>query len=69
VLAVIAINAVISFLPGISLLGHLGGFVVGLVVTAALVYAPREHQRAVQIGALVTIGALLVVAAVLRAAV
>jgi membrane associated rhomboid family serine protease len=72
VLAVIAINAVISFLPGISLLGHLGGFVVGLAATAALVYAPRNRQRAVQIGALVTIGALLVlaaVAAVLRAVV
>jgi membrane associated rhomboid family serine protease len=66
VLAVIAINAVISFLPGISLLGHLGGFVVGVLATAALVYAPRDRQRLVQVGALAAIGALLVLLVLLR---
>jgi membrane associated rhomboid family serine protease len=66
VLAVIAINAVISFLPGISLLGHLGGFVVGVLATAALVYAPRDRQRLVQVGALVAIGAALVILVLLR---
>jgi len=66
VIAVIAINAVISFLPGISLLGHLGGFVVGVLATAALLYAPRGRQLQVQVGALVGLGVLLVALAALR---
>jgi len=55
VLALIAINAIISFLPGISLLGHLGGFVVGAVVTAAMVYAPPRQRVPIQIGAVVAV--------------
>jgi membrane associated rhomboid family serine protease len=51
VLALIAINVFISFLPGISLLAHLGGFVVGAAVTAAMVYAPSQQRVPVQIGA------------------
>ncbi|HEY3261939.1 MAG TPA: rhomboid family intramembrane serine protease [Pseudonocardiaceae bacterium] len=66
VLAVIAINAVISFLPGVSLLGHFGGFVVGVLATAALLYAPRKRQVPVQVGALVGLGVLLVGLAALR---
>jgi membrane associated rhomboid family serine protease len=66
VLFVIAINVVISFLPGVSLLGHLGGFVVGALASAALLYAPRNRQLPVQIGALVGIGLLLVGLAALR---
>lgn len=67
VLGVIFINAIISFLPGISLLGHLGGFVVGAAATAALVYAPRgPRQLPVQLGSLAGIGAVLVVLAVVR---
>jgi len=67
VIAVIAINAVISFLPGISLLGHLGGFVVGVAATAALLYAPPGPRRVpIQVGALTGLGVLLVVLAALR---
>jgi len=66
VLAVIAINAVISFLPGISLLGHLGGFVAGVLATAALLYAPRERQVPLQAAALVGLGVLLVGLGMLR---
>ena len=66
VIAVIAINAVISFLPGISLMGHLGGFVVGVLATAALLYAPRERRLPVQVGALVGIAVLLVALTALR---
>ena len=35
------VNIVISLvIPGISIIGHLGGLVVGAAATAALVYAP-----------------------------
>jgi membrane associated rhomboid family serine protease len=66
VIVVIAINVFISFLPGISLLGHLGGFVAGVAATAALVYAPRGRQLPVQVGALVTIGVVLLALIALR---
>lgn len=66
VLGVILINVFISFLPGISLLGHLGGFVVGAAATAALVYAPRERRTQIQVGALSVIGVLLVIVIALR---
>lgn len=67
VLAVIAINAVISFLPGISLFGHLGGFVVGAAASAALLYAPRGRQQVpVQAGALVGIAVLLLMLTAMR---
>lgn len=59
VLAMIAINAFISFLPGISLLAHLGGFVVGSVLTAAMVYAPSQQRAPVQIGAVLAVAVLL----------
>jgi membrane associated rhomboid family serine protease len=55
----IAINFAISFAPGISLFGHLGGFIVGGLSGLALVYAPKGSNRtSVQILAL---GAILAV--------
>jgi membrane associated rhomboid family serine protease len=66
VLIVIALNVMISFLPGISLLGHLGGFVVGVLASAALLYAPRDRQLPVQVWALAGLAGLLVGLAVLR---
>ncbi|AEA22387.1 Peptidase S54, rhomboid domain protein [Pseudonocardia dioxanivorans CB1190] len=58
VVVVIAINIVLSVtLPGVSLIGHLGGLIVGAVATAALVYAPARNRTAFQAGA---IGALTV---------
>jgi membrane associated rhomboid family serine protease len=67
VLAVIAINAVISFLPGVSLLGHLGGFVIGAAATTALLYAPRGPQQLpLQISALAGLGVLLLGLTALR---
>ena len=52
VIATIAINLVLSVaIPGISLLGHLGGLVVGALVTAAVLYAPQQNRNWWQAGA------------------
>ena len=41
----ILINAVLTFtVPHISWQGHLGGFIGGLLITAALVYAPKGRR-------------------------
>jgi membrane associated rhomboid family serine protease len=58
-LTLLAINIVISFLPGISLLGHLGGLVAGALTAAVLVLTRR--RRPVQIGALACLGLVLLV--------
>jgi len=56
----IALNAVISVaVPGVSLVGHIGGFVVGVAATAALVYAPRANRTVVQTVALIGLGIVL----------
>ncbi len=58
---VIALNVFISItIPGISLVGHLGGLVFGAAATAALVYAPRGRALVVQVGALALLGALAI---------
>jgi len=52
-LVTIGLNLAISFAPGISLLGHLGGLIVGALTALVLVYAPRGANRtSVQILAL-----------------
>lgn len=56
--AILAINLVISFLPGISLAAHAGGFLVGAVAGAIVIYGRRRPQTIV-VG-LVSLGAALV---------
>ncbi|RZS37552.1 membrane associated rhomboid family serine protease [Herbihabitans rhizosphaerae] len=59
-IGVIAINLFISVtLPGISLLGHLGGLVVGGLTTMALVYAPMRSRNNWQAGAIVAVVVVL----------
>jgi membrane associated rhomboid family serine protease len=66
-LGVIALNVVISVtLPGISLLGHLGGLLVGALATAGMVYAPPRHRSVCQVGTVVGLAVLLMVLTVLR---
>jgi membrane associated rhomboid family serine protease len=62
VLVLLGINIFLSVaLPGISLLGHLGGLVVGAAATAALVYAPRgKNLVRFQVWACVGLAVLLV---------
>jgi membrane associated rhomboid family serine protease len=61
VIATIAINLVLSVaIPGISLLGHLGGLVVGALVTAAILYAPELNRNRWQAGAIVASAVVLV---------
>lgn len=63
----IGINAVLSFtIPHVSWQGHLGGFIGGGIVTAALVYAPRERRSLVQGALLGGVTLVLLVAAGLR---
>jgi len=68
VLILLAINIVLSItLPGISLLGHLGGLVIGAAATAAIVYAPRNNNIVrFQIWACVAIAVVLVAVLALR---
>jgi membrane associated rhomboid family serine protease len=65
VIGLIAVNVVISVvIPGISLIGHLGGLVVGAGATASLVYAPARSRNLVQAAAFagLTVLLLLVIA-------
>lgn len=39
----LAVNAWISTMPGIAWQAHLGGFVVGLVLTVLVMFVPRRH--------------------------
>ncbi|HVV09138.1 rhomboid family intramembrane serine protease [Amycolatopsis sp.] len=57
----IVLNLIISVsIPGISLLGHLGGLVVGALVTAAMVYAPTRNRAVWQsVAAVVVLVALV----------
>jgi membrane associated rhomboid family serine protease len=58
VLTLLAINVFISFLPGVSLLGHLGGLVAG-ALAAGVLLATRRRER-LQLPALALLGVVLV---------
>lgn len=67
-LTIILLNVVISFVvPGISILGHLGGLVFGAAVTAGLVYAPRDRRAAVQAVTVLGLLAVILLGVVTRA--
>jgi membrane associated rhomboid family serine protease len=66
--SMIVINLVISFVvPGISVLGHLGGLVVGAVATAAMVYAPARRRVTWQSATIAMLVVLLVLVMAARA--
>jgi membrane associated rhomboid family serine protease len=67
-LALLAINALISTQGNISWQGHLGGFISGCIIGAAIAYAPRERRQLVQILLFGTMWVGIVVAVVARTA-
>ncbi|MFI9150874.1 rhomboid family intramembrane serine protease [Streptomyces sp. NPDC053367] len=70
VLVLLAINLVFTFSPGtsISWQAHIGGLVAGTALAYAMVHAPRERRALVQYGACALVGAVIVVATLLRTA-
>jgi membrane associated rhomboid family serine protease len=62
IIGLIVVNAVIGFLPGLNInwRAHLGGLIVGTLLTAAMVYAPQRHRLGVAIGASFAVFALCV---------
>jgi membrane associated rhomboid family serine protease len=60
-LTLLAINIFISFLPGLSLLGHLGGLVAGALAAGLLVLTRRRGP--LQLAALAALGVLLLAVA------
>lgn len=69
VLTLLVINIVLSVaLPGISLLGHIGGLVAGVLAAAAMVYAPQARRVAMQTGVCVALAVLMFVMIGVRAA-
>ena len=61
IVALVAINAVISFLgANISWQGHLGGLVVGGIVSAIYAWAPRGKRQSVGIAGTIAVAVALV---------
>jgi membrane associated rhomboid family serine protease len=61
---ILALNAFITFtVSNISWQAHIGGFVVGAIVGAAMVYAPKRNRLAWQAG--VSVGVLAVLVALI----
>lgn len=58
-ISVLVLNAIISFLPGISLLGHLGGLIGGALAALVLIFARRSTALQVTGLALVVIAAVV----------
>ena len=68
IVALVAINAVISFLgANISWQGHLGGLVVGGIVSAIYAWAPRGKRQSVGIAGTIAVAVALVGLDLLRA--
>ena len=68
IVALLAVNAVVSFLgANISWQGHLGGLVVGGIIAAVYAWAPRGKRKAVGIAGTAAVLAVLVGLNVARA--
>ena len=66
-IGIIVLNLIITVsIPGISLLGHLGGLVTGALISAAMVYAPEKGRAGWQAAAVLVLAAALVGLVVFR---
>jgi membrane associated rhomboid family serine protease len=68
IVVVVAINLVSNLFTNASLLGHLGGFLIGGLLTLAMVRAPQKNRNLYQIAAVVAAVVLLGGMLALRAA-
>ncbi|MFC3503373.1 rhomboid family intramembrane serine protease [Micromonospora krabiensis] len=69
ILPILVINLVLTFtVPSISVAGHLGGLVVGGLMSLVLAYAPRSHRSLVQLAGGVIILVALIGLALIRTA-
>jgi membrane associated rhomboid family serine protease len=55
-----------AFRSSIAWQAHVGGLIVGSLLTAAYAYAPRKQRMVIQVGATVVVLAVLVVAVLIR---
>ncbi|MGY0230248.1 rhomboid family intramembrane serine protease [Longispora urticae] len=68
IIPVLAVNAIFTFtVSSISIAGHVGGFVAGGVIAAALAYAPQKNRTAIQVAALSAYTLIMVVIALVTA--
>jgi membrane associated rhomboid family serine protease len=66
IIPILVVNVLISFIPGISLFGHLGGAVIGGAVALVIAYAPQRRRTALLAGSVVAVLALLVVGVIVQ---
>ena len=68
IVLLIVINLVFSFLyrSTIAWQDHVGGLIVGALITAAYAYAPRKNRIAFQVGATIVVAVALAVAAAIK---
>jgi membrane associated rhomboid family serine protease len=68
ILVLIGINLAFSFIyrGTIAWQDHVGGLIVGVLITAAFAYAPRKNRLVIQVAAAIAIFVILVVIVVLR---
>jgi hypothetical protein len=61
-ISIIVINVVIGFVPGFNInwRAHLGGLIVGTILTAVMVYSPQRRRLAAAIAASVAIAVVCV---------
>ena len=55
-----------AFRSSIAWQAHVGGLIVGSLLTAAYAYAPRKQRMVIQVGATVVVLAVLVAAVLIR---
>jgi membrane associated rhomboid family serine protease len=67
IVTLIAINFALGFVVrNIAWQDHLGGLIVGAVLTAAIAYAPRKNRTVIQLAATIAVAVVLAVAVIIQ---